>query len=94
MAFVLKVNNGHITKKTNHQDSVSTTWLQFLHARHVKNVVKFTQFTVTVEMGGMEGFGLGMEMEQRLRGEEGAERHIFGHSRETGEEGRSCIELW
>ena len=40
---------------------------------------------MTVEMGGMEGFGLGMEMEQRLRGEEGAERHIFGHSRETGE---------
>ena len=36
-------------------------------------------------MGGMEGFGLGMEMEHRLRGEEGVERHIFGHSRETGE---------
>ena len=40
-------------------------------------------------MGGMEGFGLGNGMngmEQRLRrGEEGAERHIFGHSRETGE---------
>ena len=36
-------------------------------------------------MGGVEGFGLGMEMKQRLKGEEGAERHIFGHSRETGE---------
>ena len=35
----------------------------------------------------MEGVGLGMEVEQRLRGEEGAERHIFGHSRETGEKG-------
>ena len=33
----------------------------------------------------MEGVGLGMEVEQRLRGEEGVERHIFGHSRETGE---------
>jgi len=29
------------------------------------------------------GVGLGMEVEQRLRGEEGVERHIFGHSRET-----------
>ena len=36
-------------------------------------------------MGGMGGLGLGMEAEQRLRGEEGVERHIFGHSRETGE---------
>lgn len=32
---------------------------------------------------GMEGLGLGMEVDQRLRGEEGVERHIFGHSRET-----------
>ena len=35
----------------------------------------------------MEGVGLGMEVEQRLRGEEGVGRHIFGHSRETGEKG-------
>ena len=34
---------------------------------------------------GMEGLGIGMEVDQRLRGEEGVERHIFGHSRETGE---------
>ena len=33
---------------------------------------------------GMEGLGIGMEVDQRLRGEEGVERHIFGHSRETG----------
>merc|ERR1719192_1363420 len=32
---------------------------------------------------GMEGLGLGIEVDQRLRGEEGVERHIFGHSRET-----------
>ena len=35
----------------------------------------------------MEGVGLGMEVEQRLSGEEGVQRHIFGHSRETGETG-------
>ena len=34
---------------------------------------------------GMEGLGIGREVDQRLRGEEGVERHIFGHSRETGE---------
>ena len=44
-------------------------------------------------MGGMGGFGLGMEMEQRLRGEEGAERHIFGHSRETGEGSSEYLDL-
>ena len=43
------------------------------------------------KMGGTEGFGIGLEVEQRLRSEEGMERHIFGHSRETGEKSKTLF---
>ena len=56
-----------------------------MHASLQSCEVYFSSSPLTSEMGGVEGFGLGMEMKQRLKGEEGAERHIFGHSRETGE---------
>ena len=46
-----------------------------------------------LKMGGTEGFGIGLEVEQRLRGEEGMERHIFGHSRETGEKSKTFCQI-
>ena len=42
-----------------------------------------------LKMGGTEGFGIELEVAKRLRGEEGMERHIFGHSRETGEKSKA-----
>ena len=47
-----------------------------------------------LKMGGTEGFGIGLEVEQRLRGEEGMERHIFGHSRETGEKSKTYLQIF
>ena len=47
-----------------------------------------------LKMGGTEGFGIGLEVEQRLRGEEGMERHIFGHSRETGEKSKTYFQIF
>ena len=75
VTFVFKVNNGH------------TRQIKFLllYARHINNgqTCHFSSSPVRVEMGGVRGFGL--EVDQRLMNEEGVERHIFGHSRETGE---------
>ena len=47
-----------------------------------------------LKMSGTKGFGIGLEVEQRLRGEEGMERHIFGHSRETGEKSRTYLQIF
>ena len=47
-----------------------------------------------LKMGGTEGFGIGLEVEQRLRSEEGMERHIFGHSRETGEKSKTYLQIF
>ena len=47
-----------------------------------------------LKMGGTEGFGIRLEVEQRLRGEEGMERHIFGHSRETGEKSKTYLQIF
>ena len=46
-----------------------------------------------LKMGGTEGFGIGMEIEQRIRGAEGMERNIFGHSRETGEKSKTFCQI-